>query len=497
MKPLSKLDFNSAKSFILPLALLAFTILLSRFSMKLAAPAREVASAEFPNGYTTRVLVDEATGIINYGMDWKPSISANGRYVAFNAPFEYIDYVKKAGYSANRVYVYDRKTGETVCVSTMNNGTLVDGRSPAISENGRYVAFVSFSHPLTGTATSRNFNIYVRDLTAGSTILVSMAFNEQPANGDSNNPSISADGRYVAFESNASNLVKDDSGQTSDIFVYDLKTGEMRRASISSDGTEANGPSRGAAISASGRYVAFYSQATNLAGGDFVETGVFLHDLESGKTVSITANQGIYTQGYHPLAIDSDGRNVVFSGNDVPVSKGEADYSHYLFDRQVYIYYRQSGKVESLIKGLKGEPPDSQVYWPSISADGRYVAFVSCASNLVEGTANGQTSIYVLDRKTGIIRRASASSKNIQADGPSYNPAISADGQHVVFGSSARNLVEGYVHGAIGVFMHDFSDWGDYPSIDARLFSQATPFPGPYPPPIRHPLAYPYPYPHP
>jgi Tol biopolymer transport system component len=434
---------------------------------------KRTETPEYPNGYTTRVLVDESVGIDNVGEGWDPSISGNGRWVVCHA--------------AGAAFLYDRKTGGTVRVSIGQDGEPAAGDQPVISADGPYVAFLSYR--LDSNGRFQNTDIYVRDLKEVRTILVSRGYNEQPANGSSFEPSISADGRYVAFESTASNLVADDTGSTSDIFVYDLKTGKMRRASVASAGTEANGPSNRAEISGSGRYVAFYSQASNLVEGYSAALGVYLHDLDTGKTIAVTAGQSIPAEQAPRLAINGDGRYVLYLGGHIPSN---------LVDRKdygLYIYDRKNGKTEFLVKGADGKPPDSVTYNPSISSDGRYVAFETSARNLVAGASNGYPNVYVLDRKKGSLRLVSASSQGIQGDGSSSYPFISADGQHVVFVSAARRLVEGYPRGAIGVFIHDLSDWGDYPGIDARRFGQATPFSGPYPPPERAPFSYPYPVP--
>ena len=480
MKPLAKTHFPLAKTLILLLALPVLAVLVSGCGGK-----RE---SEYPYGYTTRVLVDESTGIQNYGISWEPAISADGRYVAFNAPLQFYD--GKAAYGiTSSVFVYDRKTGETVCASAGSDGKPVDGYHAVISADGRYVAFTSGSDNLASIDTNQYIDIYVRELKTGKMVLASMASNELPANARSLRPSISADGRYVAFESEASNLVKDDTNEVADIFVADLDSGKIRRVSVASDGTEANGPSFSGVISASGRYVTFLSEARNLAAG--VEAmGIFLYDLDKDETVFITDEQGIVVAHSTRPAISADGRFVVFSG-------GHNDSVYMLQDYGLYLYDRKSGKVEFLVKGLGGELPESPAYNPSISKDGRYVAFESSAGNLVAGDTNQQVDIFVLDRKENTIQRVSVSAQNIPGDMNSYDPALSADGQHVAFVSEARNLTAGYPTGAIGVFMHDISKWGDFPSIDARRFGQAEPFADPYPPPTRVPLSYPYPAPPP
>lgn len=378
-----------------------------------------------------------------------------------------------------------------MCASVASDGRLGSGQNGVLSANGRYVAYTS-SDITPGTDAYLYTQVYVRDLQAERTILASAALDGQPGNGSSDWPSISADGRYVAFESQASNLVEGDTNQLNDIFVYDRKTGVIVRASVNNDGSQSDEWSQRGVISASGSYVVYWS-GTRDPVFDVLEmegAGVFLHNLNTKKTLSISKDQGFVVSPSSPLAINADGRFIVFEGGKPSTNPNNLDaYGLYLYDHE-------SGKVEFLVKGLNGEAPDSPPYAPSISANGRYIAFDSSARNLVKGDSNKMVEIFVQDRESGAIQRVSIDSHNLQADFNSLTPAISADGQHVVFVSEARNLTQGYPRGAIGVFIHDISNWDDYPAIDARRFSQATPYPGPYPPPTRLPVN-PNPYPGP
>src|SRR5256712_380330 len=226
-----------------------------------------------------------------------------------------------------------------------------------------------------------------------STKRVSVDSHGAQGNGGSFDPAISADGRFVAFDSVASNLVAGDTNAAFDVFVRDRKTGKTRRVSVDSHGAQGNGDSFDPAISADGRFVAFDSVASNLVAGDTnAASDVFVRDRKTGKTRRVSvASHG--TQG------------------------------------------------------------NGASFGPSISADGRFVAFTSAASNLVAGDSNEAYDVFVRVRKTAKPSPASLDSHGAQGNGESFNPAISADGRFVAFRSSASNLVAGDTNGAADVFV--------------------------------------------
>jgi LPXTG-site transpeptidase (sortase) family protein len=274
----------------------------------------------------------------------------------------------------------------------------------------------------------------------GITTLVSVNSSGEQRSGEV--PVISADGRYVAFISSDSNLVPGDTNGLVDVFVHDRQTGTTRRVSVSSSGVQGNGISNSKpSISANGRYIVFDSNATNLVAGDH-NPGVYLHDCQTGATTRIAIHS------IHP-SISADGRYVAFSSDRSLVSGDTND----TFD--VFVYDRQANVTTRVSVSSSGTEGNGQSAYPVISADGRYVAFVSWADNLVANDTNNATDIFVHDRQTGITTRVSVDSSGDQGNDYSGHAAISADGRYVAFDSSASNLVTGDTNGVYDIFIHD------------------------------------------
>ena len=189
--------------------------------------------------------------------------------------------------------------GTTTRVSVRSNGTQGNDFSAeaSISATGRFVAFDSPASNLVSEDTNNTIDVFVHDRKTGQTTRVSVASDGTQGNEFSDAPSISASGRYVAFFSLASNLVSGDTNGTGDVFVHDRKTGQTTLVSVASDGTQANGGSVHASISANGRYVAFQSEASNLVSGDTNNTiDVFVHDRVTGQTTLVSVHSN-GTQG--------------------------------------------------------------------------------------------------------------------------------------------------------------------------------------------------------
>jgi Tol biopolymer transport system component len=404
-------------------------------------------------GNTTRVSV-ASDGTQANGGSFTPSISADGRYVAFASIA--VNLVSGDTNGVQDIFVHDRQTGQTTRVSVASGGAQANGPSydPSISADGRYVAFASLATNLVSGDTNNTGDIFVHDRQTGQTTRVSVATGGGQANGNSSNPSISADGRYIAFDSNASNLVSGDTNNTGDIFVHDRQTGATTRVSIGPGGTQANRGSLAPSISADGRYVAFHSDATNLVSGvTNGTTHIFVHDRQTGATTRVSvASDG--TEGnslsIRP-SISADGRYVAFQS--IATNLGCTNGTQHIF-----VHDRQTGQTTCVSVASDGTEGNSGSNDPSISANGRYVAFQSQANNLVSGDTGFITDIFIHDRQTGVTTRVSIAFDGTEANNVSSAPSISADGRYIAFESDASNLVDGDTNSIQDIFVHDRED---------------------------------------
>lgn len=414
-----------------------------------------IAPAHAAAGDTTRVSV-ASDGTQANGLSWSSSISADGRYVAFYSTANNL--VSGDTNSQTDIFVRDRTTGSTARVSVASDGTQANGGSynPSISADGRFVAFESDASNLVNGDTNDLQDIFVHDRITGSTTRISVASDSTQANSPSYRPYISDEGRYVVFSSSASNLVSGDTNNFEDIFVHDRAAGTTTRVSVRSDGTQANGDSnRKPTISADGRYVVFSSFADNLVNGDTNNlTDIFVHDRTTGATTRVSiASDGTQANGgsYAPY-ISADGRYVTFISFASNLVNGDTNIFNDIFvhDRTTDITTRVS--VASDGSQANGGSDGG----PSITTDGRYVVFISTADNLVSGDTNNLRDVFVHDRTKGATVRVSVASNGTQANGDSYDPSISSDGRYVAFRSHASNLVSGDTNSGPDIFVHEF-----------------------------------------
>jgi len=330
---------------------------------------------------------------------------------------------------------------------------------PWLSADGRFLAFDSDSATLVPGDTNGMRDIFVYDLATGATTRVSLGLKGAQANGDSQRPSLSADGRYVAFWSAATNLVENDTNKVPDAFVYDRQDQKTTRVSVASDGTQANDESARPVLSADGSVVAFESAATNLLPPTLLRQptdtnkvrDVFVHEMATGKTTRVSvASDGTQGTGESVRpSISADGNLVAFHTDSV-FDKADTNTA-----RDVYIHNRLTGATTLVSMGGGGEVGNAGSFSPSVSADGRYVAFWSNASNFVGGDTNGAGDVFVRDLTTNKTERVSVASDGREGNGPSSDPSISPDGRFVTFWSAASNLVEGDTNKVRDIFLHD------------------------------------------
>lgn len=409
-----------------------------------------------------------------------PSISSDGRYVAF---YSYAtNLVMDDTNNWEDLFVRDRQTGQTIFVAAVHNSAnrqLFD--PPSLSADGRYVAFESWASNLVPGDTGGRKNVYVYDQQTGQITLISVALDGSPGNLNSNAATISADGHYIAFESDANNLVSSDiNGNLYDIFVRDRQTGQTTLVSVSSNGSQGNKASNRPAISSDGRFVAFESIATNLVSSDTNSAikDIFVHDLATGQTtlvsVSSDGSQGNRDSG-NP-AISADGRYVAFESASTNLVPDKTTSSS-----DVFVHDRQTGETIRVSIASDGSEGNGGSDWPSLSADGRYVAFQSWASNLVPSDTNNTKDIFVHDRQTGETIRVSIAFDNSEGNQISEKSFISSDGRYIAFQSGASNLVPNDTNNLYDVFVRS---WGGEAAPTPTPTSSPTSTPTPTPTPM-------------
>jgi Tol biopolymer transport system component len=405
----------------------------------------------------TQIVSVASSGAQANGDSYYSSISADGRYVAFSS--NATNLVPSDTNTASEVFVRERQLGLTERVSIDSAGAQANGASyySSISADGRYVAFQSDATNLVPSDTNAASDIFVRDRQLGLTERVSIDSAGAQANGNSYYPSISADGRYVAFQSYATNLVPGDTNEASDVFVRDRLNGTTERASVAIDGTQGNYLSGHPSISADGRYVAFTSLASNLVPGDTNNVfDVIVHDRMTGTTERVSVDsagtQGNNDSGFYGLAISADGRYVAFQSVATNLVAGDTNVASDIFVRD-----RQLGLTERVSINSASVQGNSDSEYTAISGDGRYVAFQSFATNLVVGDTNASSDIFVRDRQLALTERVSIDSGGAQGNSDSEYPSISSDGRFVAFQSLATNLVALDTNAASDVFARDRS----------------------------------------
>ena len=364
------------------------------------------------------------------GNAYRPDVSGAGNLIVFDTTSSIVDEDTNFRYD---VYIYNRQTAQYIVASRTYTNTLTEkcnSKSAVMSEAGQ-IAFISDCEKLVSNNTIIDDAIFWRDLSTGINKMVSVSSNGEQANFPSSyypNIAISGNGQYIAFTSEATNLVSNDTNNEADVFVHNVSTGETVRVSVASDGTQGNHTSFSPSLSHDGRYVSFSSYASNLtndnySGGDFFNS-VFLHDLQTGvtKLVSMRADGTVADESSGVSDISGDGRYIAFGSND-NFHSSDTDT-----DRDIYIKDMTIGNL-IFASNLS---VDDDCQWPKISADGRYVAY-QCLEN-----------IYRFDRLTNEIIKV-----DDDGDDPIFgtwaeNVSISADGNVLVYEVGSKTQIVDY-----------------------------------------------------
>ncbi len=396
-----------------------------------------------------------------------PALSHDGRIIVFESAAANL--VPNDTNNITDIFMHDQQTGQTerVSISTTGGDPNWFSRLPDISADGTLIVYESRASNLVDGITGNQIYLYNRQLM--TTTVVSVASDGTQGNGFSSDPAISANGRFIAFESSAANLVADDTNGVQDIFVHDRQTGQTARVSLADDGTEADAISYDADISSDGRYVTYWSEATNLVANDNNYCGsffpncydVFRHDRDTDMDGIFDEPGAIHTElvavtptgvqandmTYSP-AISGDGRFIAFHTNATNLL-GDG-----IFGTHIYVRDMLTGAIERVSVSSAGVAGNGQSLVSSISADGRYVAFYSGAFNLVPNDTGFFFDVFIHDREMRQTVRASVDSNGVQGNGASDQVAISGNGEWVAYRSRASNLIADDTNNYDDVFAH-------------------------------------------
>ena len=388
------------------------------------------------------------------------SISADGRYIAFMS-----DSSRIVANDINRmrdVFVHDREISQTTLVSVTPDGNQASGVGAAsMSTSGRYIVFTSYDARFVENDSSKDIVAVVYDReTSQVRTIAAESDRGRSIHGTQGVPLISSNGRYVIFSSGASFLGDDDTNLVFDIFLHDYETDRITRVSVALDGMQANGHSYIRSISDDGRYVAFDSYASNLVVNDSNDSiDSFVHDRQTGQTKRVSvASDGTQANSHSWMeatgSISADGRYVIFNSNATNLTNS------YNGQSQVFVHDITTAQTTRVSTTIDDEPANGASFAGTLSADGRYVAFASSATNLVanDELGGGGTHVYLYNRETGRMRLVTNSIDGAPANGSSVPSSISADGRYLTFGSFASNLVDNDLNDSLNfqdVFVYD------------------------------------------
>lgn len=366
-------------------------------------------------------------------------ISGNGLIAAFES--QATNLVPGDSNGVRDVFVVDLETGAIELGSIGSLGELADSTAvrPTLSHDGRLLAFHSPASTLVPGDTNGFSDVFVRDRALGTLVRVSLASDGSQALGSSSFAALAADGRSIAFLSSAPNLVANDTNGWSDVFVHELASGQTTRVSVGLGGSEPNGFSFWPSISADGRFVAFQSYASNLVASDTNNVAdIFVYDRLNASTTRVSVGPAqVEADGVssHP-ALSADGRYIAFTSIATNLILGDLNG----WD-DVFVHDRQLGLTERVSVSLFGAEADSYSAYPSISADGRLVSFASKSDLLVAGDSNAVRDLFVRDRLALDTEQLSVDSQNLGVPDECAGITLSADGTATLFQSDSDSLV--------------------------------------------------------
>lgn len=403
------------------------------------------------NGETLRASVDGAGAELAEG-GYGGSLSSDAQIVLFHSE----DAAVAGAGGMAQVFRRDLATG---ALQALTDAQGADAARARLSGNGDSACFDSLAANLVAADTNGYGDVFVADLDALPDLdRASLAADPWPlssGNEPSVHPHLDADARHVVFASAAvldSETFAQAGGRTRvQIYVADRSGGALRRVSSNTGGAPANGDSVYPRISADGRYVVYESEADDIAAGDANQVpDVFRHDLDTGETVRISLNGGYAGIGAWRPSISDDGSRIAFVSDGDGYVPGDGNDAS-----DVFVWDASTGLVRVNLGPLDVEASGGDAYLAEISGDGRHVAFESRAPNMVDGDANNAIDVFVRDLEAGVTERISVSATGDEGEADSEAPSISRNGRFVAFTSAANNLVPGDVVRASDIFLVD------------------------------------------
>ncbi|MBL9139076.1 MAG: S8 family serine peptidase [Verrucomicrobiales bacterium] len=427
-------------------------------AMKLAAEGAAGVETPIPDQGRILTASRSTAGASGFEASGAPSISADGRWVAFES--EATNWVAGGKERFKDVFLKDLTTGELRRVSQTPAGVGGAGHSsrPSVSADGRWVAFASAAPNLVAGDNNSRRDIFLWNRDTGALELISVRNGGGgPGNGDCDQPEVSAEGDVVSFVSDASNLVANDTNGKRDVFVRVRSLATTRRASVGPGGVQANGPSEAPRLSANGQFVAFQSMASNLMPDDRIGAyDVFVYRVADRTTEAVSVGTGGTPRGQAGstvAAISGDGRWVLFQSYADNLDGEPLDGQMTLF-----VFDRQERVLQRLPAPLSVFRPSHDAWVEDLSPDGRFVLFRSAEPAWLRDQGRGEEEMLVMDRRSGFVMALAIGGDGSPANEPLSAGRLSADGRFVAVASEASNLRLADGNAALDVFRIDRGD---------------------------------------